>query len=84
MKASKHKNKLGTLNSERSIEISNFIIECNKNGIFEMAEIISDFEEYASQYTTNNFTQKELEKMANVLQLTEGGLYSSKSSPAFG
>jgi len=46
---SKYYNELGTLNSARSIEISQFIIEQNKNGIFEMAEIISNFAESKEQ-----------------------------------
>jgi hypothetical protein len=45
MKNDKYKNEHGTLNSDRSIEISQFIIECNKKGVFEMTEIISAFAE---------------------------------------
>jgi len=44
-KPSKYKNELGTINSDRGIEIHNFIMKENANNIYEVSCYISDFAE---------------------------------------
>ena len=55
MEKSKYKNELGTINSDRNIEIGNFLIEQNKKGIFEMTDHISDFEEKKAEKLLTDF-----------------------------
>ncbi len=57
---SKYKNELGTLNSERLLEIHNFAIAEHKKGNYELYQLVSDFAE--QQCTEKEGRLEELEK----------------------